>query len=383
MLLYAASAISQTRKDTVATIISRATAVYAQDTFSYSREEKKELEAFGQDLGKINGFIEGLETSSSGKLKTVGGNLRKWYKDGMNNGQYNRLVDSIAKSLTSGGDGQKAKDWRKANVPALFAAPVNAYLQGTAEPADDGPEPAALQAEPATNTSTNQPTEGNNMLAMIALIVAGLAFAGAIYTLYAINSRLKDADDSRQRHRSELDQLKADINQLKQNTATPTAAPAKPAAATEEILRKLDERIVRIEKLIRPAAKPAPAQKPNAEPVAATPIPAKPAEPETTVAFAKYPDLDNGFSATVMSAAQTGDKVYQIEIKGDKAAFMITNHAGAQKYALSDYRYYLEKGCDMLNDPRPDCRIDTKEYGQLTKVGSDWIIQKKAKIEFI
>ena len=62
---------------------------------------------------------------------------------------------------------------------------------------------------------------------------------------------------------------------------------------------------------------------------------------------------------------------------------MIVNDAGSQKYALSNYRYYLEKACDFLNEPMPNCRIDTKEYGQLEKTGSDWIIQKKAQIEFV
>jgi len=98
--------------------------------------------------------------------------------------------------------------------------------------------------------------------------------------------------------------------------------------------------------------------------------------------FAKLPDTGNGFSQSIISNNQNGEQIYEIEINGDKATFSISDDPNAQKYALSDFNYYLSNACDFLNQPVKNCRIYTIEKGSLIKSGSNWAVQNKAKIEF-
>ncbi len=101
------------------------------------------------------------------------------------------------------------------------------------------------------------------------------------------------------------------------------------------------------------------------------------------VQYAKFPDMYNGFSADALSSAQDGEKIYEITASGDIADFSVSADVDAQNYALSDYRYYLENGCDMLNTPEKNSRIITEKPGRLSKKGKDWIIGSKATIKFI
>lgn len=101
------------------------------------------------------------------------------------------------------------------------------------------------------------------------------------------------------------------------------------------------------------------------------------------VQYAKFPDMYNGFSADVLSSAQDGERIYEITVSGDVADFGISADVDAQNYALSDYRYYLENGCDIVNTPEKNSRIITEKPGRLSKKGKDWIIGSKATIKFI
>lgn len=101
------------------------------------------------------------------------------------------------------------------------------------------------------------------------------------------------------------------------------------------------------------------------------------------VQYAKFPDMYNGFSAAFLSSAQDGEGIYEITVSGDAADFGISADGDAQNYALSDYRYYLENGCDMVNTPEKNSRIITVKPGRLSRKGKDWIIGSKATIKFI
>lgn len=416
-LLFAHPLFSQIQHDTLTAIIGYGLGVYAKDTFSFKPEERSTLEAIRQDNSHLQQSIESLKAGNSSQLKKVGVNVEKWLNKGNAVNTYQPLVKAIEETLTNGGDGAAAKDWRKKNVAGLFTAPVNTYLNGSPEPAESEEASAPQTAEPTTGgpTAISKTTGGNNMLSTIALILSALAITGVAYLYFLFSSRLKDQDDSRKRQRADIDQLKATVAQR----ANPQAAITTPATLPlEEQLKQLEARMAQFEKgpkSANPTAPPPNATAPPRKAVAEPQVPVNPvkktaepqvlvntikkaaepevpinlvkptAEPEaeTKTFFAKRPDLDNGFKQTDCSTSQNGEQVYEIAVKGNTATFMIVNDASSQKYALSNYRYYLEKACVFLNEPMPNCRIDTKELGELEKNGSNWMIQKKAQIEFV
>ena len=83
-----------------------------------------------------------------------------------------------------------------------------------------------------------------------------------------------------------------------------------------------------------------------------------------------------------MLSSQNGEQIYEIQVNGEKATYKITNEANPQKYALTDYNYYLAKACDFQNQPVKNCKINTTLEGTLTLSSGNWIIQSKARIEF-
>lgn len=101
------------------------------------------------------------------------------------------------------------------------------------------------------------------------------------------------------------------------------------------------------------------------------------------ILYAKLPDTYDGFSAAIISSEQDGEKIYEITVNGETATFQISDDKDAQKYALSDYTYYLGNACTMENAPEKDSRIVTGTPGRLSKKGKDWIIADKAQIKFI
>jgi len=105
--------------------------------------------------------------------------------------------------------------------------------------------------------------------------------------------------------------------------------------------------------------------------------------PGREMLYAKLPDTNDGFSAGVLSSEQDGEKIYEITVNGESATFEISGDKDAQKYALSDYNYYLGNACNMENAPEKDSRIVTGTPGKLSKKGKDWIIADKALIKFI
>lgn len=112
-------------------------------------------------------------------------------------------------------------------------------------------------------------------------------------------------------------------------------------------------------------------------------ISAAPHSSAQQILYAKFPDTYNGFSAAILFSEQDGEKIYEITSNGESATFQISVDKDAQKYALSDYNYYLGNACIMENAPEKDCRIVTETPGTLTRNGKDWIIADKALIKFI
>ncbi len=105
--------------------------------------------------------------------------------------------------------------------------------------------------------------------------------------------------------------------------------------------------------------------------------------PTQEILYAKLPDTYDGFSAAILSSEQDGEKIYEITSAGESATFQISEDKDAQKYALSDYNYYLGNACTMENAPEKDSRIVTEVPGKLIRRGKDWMIETKALIKFI
>jgi hypothetical protein len=111
-------------------------------------------------------------------------------------------------------------------------------------------------------------------------------------------------------------------------------------------------------------------------------LPVKPEQPDREIYYAKMVDLDNGFSAGMLSTVQNGEQVYEIQTSGDTAIYRISTDSGAQKYALVEFTYTLGKACELSNQPFKGCQIVLQKEGSLAKIAGDWIIQSKAIIQF-
>jgi hypothetical protein len=112
------------------------------------------------------------------------------------------------------------------------------------------------------------------------------------------------------------------------------------------------------------------------------PEPVSEEQPSPKLLYAKYADLDDGFSANVLSTIQNGENIYEIESIDDSAVFRISSDPHAQKYALAESSYTLGKACELENQPFKGCQIFLKRKGLLLNVSGNWIIQQKAIIEF-
>ncbi|OCX54273.1 hypothetical protein BEL04_08425 [Mucilaginibacter sp. PPCGB 2223] len=114
----------------------------------------------------------------------------------------------------------------------------------------------------------------------------------------------------------------------------------------------------------------------------AEPEPDHQEEEAQTTFFAKLANLDNGFSASLLSVTQNGEQVYEIHITGDTGTYRISEDPSAQRYALAEPDYTLGKACELLGTPYKGCRIILRSEGTLQRSAGDWIIQQKAQIEF-
>lgn len=99
--------------------------------------------------------------------------------------------------------------------------------------------------------------------------------------------------------------------------------------------------------------------------------------------YAKIPDLHNGFSNNLLILNQDGEQIFELTINDNVAEFRVSNDLGAQKYALSDFNYYLSSVCTFSNQPLKGSRIQTLKPGILRKDADKWIVEQKAQIEFI
>jgi hypothetical protein len=107
-----------------------------------------------------------------------------------------------------------------------------------------------------------------------------------------------------------------------------------------------------------------------------------PQAPPEELHYAKMADLENGFSTGILSTVQNGEQIYEITTHEDSGVYRISENPNAQRYALAEFNFTLGKACDLQRQPFKDCRIMMISEGTLQKIAGNWIIQKRAKIDF-
>ncbi len=102
------------------------------------------------------------------------------------------------------------------------------------------------------------------------------------------------------------------------------------------------------------------------------------------IKYTYYADTPGGFSQEALSDNPTGNMIYKLNlITSNKGRYSISSNPNAQRKALNNSSFLLEKACDYLNGVDEGSRIETPVEGEIMKSGSEWKITKKAKIKFV
>jgi hypothetical protein len=110
---------------------------------------------------------------------------------------------------------------------------------------------------------------------------------------------------------------------------------------------------------------------------------AAPVKQENNTLYAKYADLGNGFSVNELLQEEDDETIFTITILSPGTAqFTVNNNLNAQKYALSNAAYFLDKTCESDSLPLTNSRIITKTPGVLQLQGNKWLIVHLAKISY-
>lgn len=212
---------------------------------------------------------------------------------------------------------------------------------------------------------SHEPME--NTLPLIALIVSCVAVLLSGFVLYRKPHKLENQEG----WKDDVAKLKNELHKVKQNSRKFLTKES--LVPLEEGLSRLNGRIIELESNHKT---PEITQENRIDIPLTIDLPDKP-----LVSFAKFRDLENGFSSSILSSVQNGEQTYQLEITGDSALYGVSDNIKAQKYALSNYEY-LSDACDFINQAELGSQIYTVEKGWLTKSAGNWIIQSKALIEF-
>jgi len=210
-----------------------------------------------------------------------------------------------------------------------------------------------------------------NWLTIITVLIAITALIMS-FLVYRDLSRLLNSVG---RRKADIKILQDEVTEIKGRVVQQLGAAKEP----EVLSQALEDRLIQLEKRIIAME----LQAGNPE-IAVAPVPRsrKSTAPVTEKKYAKLPDLQYGFSNEVLQDNQNGEQIYELDIMGEKARFGISQDAAVQKYALSDYQYYLSNGCTLTNQPVKDSRIVVSEPGILTRSDNGWKIDKKAVITF-
>jgi len=108
-----------------------------------------------------------------------------------------------------------------------------------------------------------------------------------------------------------------------------------------------------------------------------------PQPPAPTIKYARYADQGDGFSVFDLLEEEEEETIFEITVdSSNTATFKISSNPGAQKYALSNTDYFLNKTCRYDTIPSTRSSIKTDAPGELKLHGNKWLIVSPAKISF-
>jgi Sec-independent protein translocase protein TatA len=97
--------------------------------------------------------------------------------------------------------------------------------------------------------------------------------------------------------------------------------------------------------------------------------------------YSRYADLLDGFSASELLSIEGNDTIFKITMRSpNTASFEVSDNPAAQRYALSNADYFLERTCHY--DALPSGTIITETPGKLFLFGGKWEIKEQARISF-
>lgn len=310
------------------------------------------------------------------KLLKANDKIEKWGKmPSGSKGDLANISQSILDELTTGGNRDKRTKLQtfktyKESLSKLIASFAETVPQEKAEDNEPNINEPANDVVPAVviKTETDDAGKPNSLLPLIALILSLISLG--ISALVLIKS--KGDSTVKGKNTSDFFVLKEDLRDLSNRLNQRPIIDTRPL---DERIKNLENKFVNFENqsrtidLVVEKKVVAPNQVNNQTQVLQN-------------LYAKLPDTGSGFSQSIISNTQNGEQIYDLEIRGDKGTFSVSGDASAQKYALSDFNYYLSNACEFLNQPAKNCRIHTQEKGTIIRSGSNWLIQNKAKIEF-
>jgi len=326
-----------------------------------------------------------LSFCRTNKLIGADKKVENWMKKSISSkDDLSKFKEAILTELTVGGEKAKRTkldSYKKYNeslskiASAFKETSATDIEDNTANNNNEASQPAKVETanEPIVpvviKTTDPQEESSQGWLPLIAFLMSFLALGLGVYLFYKIKKR----DEARKDFNSEYFKLKEDFKDLKDRFAQ---RPVIDIKTFEEKLRNIENVIQQNEQQSRKVE----LQIENRNYTDRQP----PVNVRNIVQqyYAKLPDLGNGFSAGILAANQNGEQIFELEIRDDRATYVVSSDNSAQKYALSDFNYYLSNACDFLNQPVKNCRIHTQEKGTVVKSGNNWLIQNKAKIEF-
>ncbi|SEI49939.1 hypothetical protein SAMN05216327_10252 [Dyadobacter sp. SG02] len=99
--------------------------------------------------------------------------------------------------------------------------------------------------------------------------------------------------------------------------------------------------------------------------------------------FARYADQGDGFSVSDLLDEEDGETIFELSLtSSQKGFFRIATNAAAQRYALSNSRYFLSNTCEYEDLRSVNSTIHTVEPGELRLSGNKWQITQQVKIRF-
>lgn len=290
--------------------------------------------------------------------------------------QLSGLKDNILKDILAGKENRKKLQGYAEFLKALDAnLPVVENIP--AEVATKNSDSIVTKETPVDNAGTGGSNTDNSDSGGWKIWLALLAGLGGLgLGLRSLMTKPEKKASAVKTGSGDADTSKLEARVATFNALLPLKADISVLNAFEQKVNSLENRIIQLEK--KGEERPDSSNNKSSNNQKA---PANSVKKEETI-YAKMPDLNNGFSNDILRKEQNGEQVYEIFITDQTATYSVSSDTAAQGYALNDVSYILGRACTLGNQPFPNCRIDTKLNGTLTKTAEGWTIGNKALVEF-